>query len=140
MVCRLCDHSFLSLLVVGGFLLELPAHQSFFSDVGVALALLQRSDVLFDVLLQLVGTLVVGCLRLVVDPAVLEDTRDVVAEVLTVAVFVVCQLLLDGLDVDRLLNDQVIVRHVIDGHWVAEWPRSLVLLHQIEDILALKQE
>lgn len=57
-----------------------------------------------DVLLELVRAFVVHRLGLVVDLAVFEDPHDVLAEVLTVTVLVVRELLLDGFQVDWLLH------------------------------------
>lgn len=98
------DISLLGLLLVGGFLLDLAGHQPLLSYQGIALALLQCLEMRLDVLLELVRALVVNGLGLVVDLAVLEDPHDVLAEVLAISVLVVGQLLLDGLEVDRLLH------------------------------------
>lgn len=93
-----------------------------------------------DVILQFVGAFVVYCFRLVVNLAVFEDSTDVVAEVFPVSVLVVRQLLLDGLQVDWLLYHKVVIRDVFWEHWLSEGPRGLMLLEEVQNILAFQEE
>jgi hypothetical protein len=130
--------SLLGLLLIAGLLLVLSTLQSLLRQIQIPLPILQGCDMWFDVFLEFVGAFEVGGLWLVVDPAILEDPCDIFTEVFPITVFVVGQLLLDGLDVDGLLDHQVVVRHVIDGDWIAEGPGGLVFLHEIQDVLAFQ--
>lgn len=130
--------SLLGLLLVSSLLLVLAALQSLLNRKRLPLALLQRGDVWLDVLLEFVGALEVGGFWLVVDPAILEDPCDVFTEVVPITVFVVGQLLLDGLDVDGLLDHQVVVGDVVNRDGIAEGPGGLVFLHLIQDVLAFQ--
>ena len=67
-----------------------------------------------DVLFQLSGAFVVDSLGLVVKAAVAKYSIDVIAESLSVFVFIVSQLLLDCLDVDGVLYDKSIVGDILD--------------------------
>ncbi len=85
------------LLAVPRLLLQLAPSEPPLNYRRLPLALLECVQVRLDVFLEFVGAFVVDGLRLVIDPAVLEDPDDVLAEVLAVSVLVVRQLLLDGL-------------------------------------------
>ena len=67
-----------------------------------------------DVLFQLSGAFVVDSLGLVVKAAVAKYSIDVIAESLSVFVFIVSQLLLDCLGVDGVLYDKNIVGDILD--------------------------
>lgn len=74
------------------------------------------------VLLQLAGALVVHCLWLVVNLTVPEYLHYVLAKLLTVSILAVAELFLQSLEVDGLLDDQVVVRDVLEGHRLSERP------------------
>lgn len=59
----------------------------------------------FYVVLKLSCTLVIHCFRLVVEPTVVEDPFDVLAEMFSVLVLVIGQLFLDSLDVSRVFDN-----------------------------------
>ena len=75
-----------------------------------------------DEVLQLRCTFEVHSLRLVVDLAVPEDFQDVIAKLLTVPVLAVAEFLLNGLEIDGLFHDEVIVRDIFEGDLLSEGP------------------
>lgn len=93
-------------------LVAVQLHSSFF----------QRVQVRLDVVLEFPCAFVIHCFGLVVQPAVVKDSFDILTEMLSVFVLVVGQLFLDGLDVGGVLDYQRVVRHVFYRHGLSEGP------------------
>lgn len=75
-----------------------------------------------NVFLKLIRAFEVNSLRLIVNFAVLEDLENVFAEMFTISVFAVAQLLFDCLEIDWLLYNEMIVGNIIEGNWFTERP------------------
>ena len=75
-----------------------------------------------DVLFQLSSTLMVDCLRLVVDFAITENPQYIVTELLSVPVLAVAELLLDCLQINGIFDHQMIVRNVVKRDRLSERP------------------
>ena len=68
----------------------------------------------FNVLLELVRAFEVNCLRLIVNFAVSENFKDVVTKLLTISVFAVTEFFFNRFEVDRLLNDKMIIGNILE--------------------------
>lgn len=82
----------------------------------------------------------VNCLRLVVDFAISENSQNIVTKLLSVSVLAVTQLLLDCLEINGIFDHQMIVRNIVQRDRLSKRPRTLMLFHQLKNILTLEQE